>query len=77
MCVMLRIFSTIPVSVAPAEQSFSTLARVKNVLRSSMYQDRLSSLGVLAVEAPEARKLSFDSITDHFAGLKARKAAKC
>ena len=35
-----------------------------------MYQDRLSSLGVLGAEAPEAGKLSFDPIIDHFAGLK-------
>ena len=77
-CVMLSIFfCTIPVSVASAEQSFSTLAKVKNVLRSSMCQNRLSSLGVLAAEAPEARKLSFDLIIDHFAVLEARKAALC
>ena len=62
-------------SVASAEQSFSFLARVKNVLRSSLYQDRLLSLGVLALEASKARKLSFDFIIDYFAGLKARKAA--
>ena len=61
--------------VASAELSFSFLARVKNVLRSSLYQDRLLSLGVLALEASKARKLSFDFNIDYFAGLKARKAA--
>ena len=42
-----------------------------------MYQDRLSSSGVLAAEALEAGKLSFDCILDHFARLEARKAALC
>ena len=42
-----------------------------------MYQNRLSSSGVLAVKAPEVRKLNFDSIIDYFAGLKDGNAAKC
>ena len=47
---MLRIFCTLPVTVAQAERSFSTLARVKNVVRSTMCQERLTSLGMLAVQ---------------------------
>ena len=49
--VIQRIFCTLPVTVAQPERSFSTLARVKNVLRSTTCQDRLNSLGILAVEA--------------------------
>jgi hAT family C-terminal dimerisation region len=72
--VVLRIFCTLPVTVAQAERSFSTLARVKNVLRSTMCQDRLTSLGTLAVEGPLARKLDFDAVIELFASKKARKA---
>ena len=73
-CVLLRIFCTLPISVAEAERSFSMLARVKNVLRSTMSQDRLTSLGVLAIECQLARQLNFDKIIDDFASRKARKA---
>ncbi|XP_047141109.1 uncharacterized protein LOC124816117 [Hydra vulgaris] len=65
--VVLRIFCTLPVTVAQAERSFSTLARVKNVLRSTMFQDRLSNLRRLAIEAPLARKLGFDAVIELFA----------
>ena len=71
--IMLRIFCTLPVTVAQAERSFSTLARVKNVLRSTMCQERLTSLGMLAVECKLARKLDYDSIIELFASRKARK----
>ena len=40
-----------------------------------MYQGLPSCLGVLVVKAPEARKLNSDFIIDHFADLKACKAA--
>ena len=63
--VILRIFCTLPVTVVQAERSFSTLARVKNVLRSTMCcQDRLNSLGILAAEARLARTVDFHSIIE-------------
>jgi len=73
--VILRIFCTLPVTVAQAERSFSTLARVKNVLRSTMCQDRLNSLGILAVEARLARTVDFYNIIELFASGKARKVS--
>ena len=60
---MLRIFLTLPVTVAQAERSFSALARVKNVLRSTMCQSRLSSLGTLAMEPVLCRNIDFDDIS--------------
>ena len=71
--IMLRIFCTLPVTVAQAERSFSTLARVKNVLRSTMCQERLTSLGMLAVEGRLARTIDYNSIIELFASRKARK----
>lgn len=71
--VALRIFATIPATVSSAERSFSVLNRVKNVLRSTMCQDRLSSLGVLAVETELVKQTNLDNIIDEFALKKARK----
>lgn len=71
--VALRVFCTLPVTVAEAERSFSLLARVKNFLRSTMCQERLSSLGMLALENELAKKLSFDDVIDSFASKKSRK----
>ena len=48
-CVALRIYCALPVTVAEAERSFSVLKRIKNYLRSTMCQMRLTSLGTLAV----------------------------
>ena len=73
--IILRIFCTLPVTVAQAERSFSTLARVKNVLRSTMCQDRLNSLGILAVETRLTRTVDFHSIIEVFASGKARKVS--
>lgn len=72
--IMLRIFCTLPVTVAEAERSFSTLSRVKNVFRSTMCQDRLTSLGTLAIEARLARQLDYEPVIDMFARAKSRKA---
>jgi len=49
------------------------MARVKNVIRSTVLQDRLKSLGTLAVEARLARTVDFNSIIEPFASRKARK----
>lgn len=73
LCIALRIFLTIPATVASAERSFSTLKRVKNVLRSTMTQQRLSSLGVLAVESRLAKTINMDDAINDFAARKARK----
>ena len=38
-----------------------------------MCQDRLTSLGVLAVEAPLAKSINLDAVIEHFADSIARK----
>lgn len=45
----LCIMATLPVSVATAERSFSTLRRIKSWLRSSMVEDRLTGLALLHI----------------------------
>ena len=72
-CVALRIFLTLPVTVATAERSFSKLSFIKNKLRNSMSQGRLVSLSLLSIESELARKVDFNKIIDIFANAKARK----
>lgn len=47
--ILMQIFSTIPVTTATSEQSFSTLRRQKNYLRSIMTEIRLNGLAVLNI----------------------------
>ena len=58
---------TIAVSTAQCERSFSGLKRIKTYLRSTMSEQRLVDLAVLSVERDLSRKLSMDTIVDHFA----------
>ena len=69
----LKLFLTLCVSVASCERSFSKLKLIKNYLRSTMSQARLSGLAILSVENELAKNLNFDEIIDNFASLKARK----
>ena len=67
---------TLPVSSAQAERTFSTMKRVKNYLRSTMGDERLSDLCLLSVE----RDLSYDmmknpeNLVDAFANEGNRRA---
>ena len=72
-CICLRIFLSIPVSVASGERSFSKLALIKNRLRSTMSQERLNSLMLLSIEHKLARTLDYEDLIDSFSQEKARK----
>ena len=69
----LKLFLTLPVTVASAERSFSKLRLIKSYLRSTMNQDRLRSLALLSIEAQSAESLETDQIIDDFANAKARR----
>ncbi|KAL4126009.1 hypothetical protein QTP88_010241 [Uroleucon formosanum] len=60
--------NTLPVS----ERLFSLLKRVKSYLRSSMGDERLSDLIVIAVEKEGANKINLDEAVDRFSKLKSR-----
>ena len=60
---------TLAVTVASNERSFSCLRRVKNYLRSTMGQERLSSLGILAIEPDLVNQLDLDALIDDFKKL--------
>ncbi|KAL4089763.1 hypothetical protein QTP88_024734 [Uroleucon formosanum] len=71
--VALRIFLTMPVTTATCERSFSKLKLIKNYLRSTMGQERLSNLAILSIEQEIASKIDYTSIIEEFASKKARK----
>jgi hypothetical protein len=64
-----QIALTLPVSSASAERSFSTMRRIKTNLRTSMGDERLSSLAIIAVERElsEALMENPDKVIDEFA----------
>ncbi|KAL4089005.1 hypothetical protein QTP88_024083 [Uroleucon formosanum] len=71
--VALRIFLTMPVTTATCERSFSKLKLIKNYLRSTMGQERLSNLAILSIEQEIASKIDYTSIIEEFTSKKARK----
>lgn len=73
LCTLFLIFLTLPVTVASAERSFSKLKIIKNYLRSTMSQQRLSGLSILSIENQRARNLDLKEIVKIFASMKARR----
>ena len=69
----LQLFLTICVSVASCERSFSKLKLIKEYLRSTMGQSRLSDLALLSIESDKVKDIDFDGVIDRFAALKTRK----
>ncbi|KAL4091709.1 hypothetical protein QTP88_026360 [Uroleucon formosanum] len=67
------IFLTLPVTVATAERSFSKLKIIKNYLRSSCSQNRLSNIAILNIEQKRTSELKTDKLIKDFSNLKARK----
>lgn len=72
-CNAIKIFLTLPVSVASNERSFSKLKIIKNHLRSTMSQKRLMDLSILSIEHKCVEQMSFDKIIDEFAASKCRR----
>lgn len=75
--IALRILNTLPVTVASGERSFSKLKIIKNYLRTTMTQDRLVGLSLLAIEKELVNTLEYDDMVEEFAKLKARKVQFC
>jgi hypothetical protein len=60
----LRIFVSLPASVASSERTFNVLKQVKNYHGSTMRQDRLN--GFIKLSTDLARKLDFTQKLLHF-----------
>nr|CAI5852033.1 unnamed protein product [Callosobruchus analis] len=71
------LFLTLPITTATAERSFSKLKLIKNYLRTSMGQERLSDISLLSIEAETLEKLksspAINDLINQFAEKNARK----
>lgn len=70
----IRIGLTLPISVASEERSFSKLKIIKNYLRSSFSQERLSDLAIIYIESDISETLDLIAVIDELASKKVRKS---
>eukprot|EP00102_Acyrthosiphon_pisum_P010539 XP_008178884.1 PREDICTED: zinc finger MYM-type protein 1-like [Acyrthosiphon pisum] len=56
------IYISLPVTIATAERSFSKLKLIKNYLRNSMGQDRLSNISILNIERNVTNQVDLEKI---------------
>ncbi len=75
--VALRLFLTLPVTNCEGERSLSQLKRVKNELRTTMRQKRLSALSLLAIESELVKGMDFEDLINDFACTKSRNKMFC
>lgn len=68
-----RILLTIPVTVASAERSFSKLKLLKSYLRSTMTQERLNGLAIIALENDVLEKINYEDIIGDFISRNTRR----
>ena len=69
---IIKIYLSVPVSSAGAERSFSCLNLLKNCLRTTMNQERLSSLAVIKMNKDILPMVNLDTIIDKFAKMDRR-----
>jgi hypothetical protein len=70
-----RILLTIPVTVASAERSFSKLKLLKSYLRSTMLQERLNGLAMIAIENDLLESIQYEDLIDEFVSQNVRRMA--
>ena len=73
--IALRMYLVLMVSNCSAERSFSKMKLIKNRLRTSMCNDRLSFLALMSIESDILREISFEELVNEFAKKKARKVS--
>ena len=74
---VVKLLATMPISSCEAERSFSTLRRVKNHMRTTMGQDRLSALNVIAMHRERLNHVlleQMDQLIDTFGSRNNREA---
>lgn len=70
--IALRIFLSMMVTNCSGERSFSKLKLIKNELRSTMLQERLTSLSLMSIECDILNTIDFEDVINDFAHLKSR-----
>jgi hAT family C-terminal dimerisation region len=71
--IALRIFLSLPATVASNERSFSVLKRIKAYFRSTVVEERLNGVAILNINSDKAKLLDFSQVIDKFAQRKARR----
>ena len=71
--IALRMYLVLMVSNCSAERSFSKMKLIKNRLRTSMGNERLSHLALMSIEADILREINFEDLVTEFAKKKTRK----
>nr|XP_047124154.1 uncharacterized protein LOC124806907 [Hydra vulgaris] len=71
--ILYKIYLTLPVTSANAERSFSKLKMIKNYLRSTMTNERLSRLALISIERELAEIIEFNFSINRFAFMKSRR----
>ena len=74
---VVKLLATMPISSCEAERSFSTLRRVKNHMRTTMGQDRLSALNVIPMHRERLNYVlleQMDQLIDTFGSRNNRQA---
>src|SRR6218665_9456 len=64
---LLQIACSMPVMSLASERSFSCLKLIKTHLRTTMLDERLSSLAVLSMHSERVKELEFEKVIDRFA----------
>nr|GEU90746.1 zinc finger MYM-type protein 1 [Tanacetum cinerariifolium] len=70
-----RILLTMPIIVALAERSFSKLKLLKSYLRSTMSQEILNGLALIAIENRLLESVDYEDLINNFASKNARRIA--
>ena len=68
-----KIYLSIPVTSTTGERTFSCLPKLKNYMRNTTEQQRLSDLAVLSIESRQMENVANESIVDEFAAAKNRR----
>ena len=64
---------TIPVTVASVERSFIKLKLLKSYLRSTMTQERLNNLAMIALKSDMLEKIDYERIIEDFISKNAQR----
>ena len=70
---LLRLYATLPVSSSSAERAFSKMKHLVTYVRTTMGQERLSNLSILAIHRKLASNIDLDQIVDAFKATKDRR----
>jgi hypothetical protein len=66
---LLQLALTVPVANVAAERSFSSMRKIRTYIRSTMGEQRMSSIALLNTESEMAKTVDLDQVVDIFAKL--------